>query len=150
MIDWKTLQNVNRNNLYKVIQMPEKSDKVANKSNKAVNSAKRCACGFESTEFAFGLASIGNKIGELRVYESKLSPDLIRLHQQVAGHALEHLHKIREFCNIDTTEEEKRLIKLQTNLQYINIPEKRNELSDDTTFITDGVRRKLYGCAREK
>lgn len=123
--------------------MPEKSDKT-------INAAKRCACGFEATEFAFGLASIDNKIGELRVYESKLSPDLIRLHQQVAGHALEHLHKARDFCNIDTTEEEKRLIKLQANLQYINIPEKRNELSDDVTFVADGVRRKLYECAREK
>lgn len=112
---------------------------------------KRCACGFEAAEFAFGLASIDNKIGELRVHDPyKLSPDLITLHQQVTGHVLDHLHSVRDFCNIDTTEEEKRLIKLQTNLQYINIPEKRNELADDTTFIADGVRRKLYECAREK
>lgn len=113
--------------------------------------SKRCACGFETTEFAFGLGAISNKIDELRVHESyKLSPDLIKLHQQVAGHVLDHLHNVRDFCNIDTTEEEKRLIKVQTNLSYINNPEKRNELSDDTMLIADGIRRKLYECAREK
>src|SRR3990167_8109542 len=47
---------------------------------------RRCACGFEATEFSSGMASIENKIGELRVYEDKLSPDLIKIHQQVAGH----------------------------------------------------------------
>lgn len=113
--------------------------------------SKRCACGFETTEFALGLSSISNKIYEIRVHEPyKLSRDLIKLQQQVTGHALEHLHNIREFCNIDTTEEEKRLIKLQTDLSHINNPEKRNELSDDTTFIADGIRRKLYECARGK
>ena len=81
---------------------------------------KICSCGFEATEFALGLSSIENKIGELRVYESKLSPDLIKFHQQVAGHALEHLHNVRDSCNIDTTEEEKLLIKVQTDLSQIN------------------------------
>lgn len=42
---------------------------------------KKCSCGFEATEFASG-TSIDNKIGELRVYEYKLSPDLIKIHQQ--------------------------------------------------------------------
>lgn len=113
--------------------------------------SKRCACGFDATEFAFGLASIDNVIGELRVHDPyKLSLDLIRLHQQVAGHVLEHLHNVRDFCNIDTTEEEKRLIKIKTDLQYINDSRKRNELSDDVTFVADGIRRKLYECAGEK
>ena len=121
---------------------------VDNQSNKKTK--ERCACGFEATEFAQGLSSIDNKINELRIYESKLSPDLIRLHQQVAGHILEHLHNVRDICGIDTTDEEKRLIKLQSNLQYINIPEKRNELADDASFVTIGIREKLYGCSKEK
>jgi len=110
---------------------------------------KICACGFEATEFASGLAMIENKIGELRVYEYKLSPDLIKVHQQVAGHMLEHLHGIRNSCNIDTTEEEKLLIKVQTDLSQINNFEKRNELADDTSRITIGIREKLYKCANK-
>jgi hypothetical protein len=107
---------------------------------------RRCACGFEAAEFASGLASIENKIGELRVYENRLSPDLIKLHQQVTGHALEHLHNVKGFCNIDTTEEEKLLIKVQTDLSQINNFEKRNELADNTSRITIGIREKLYKC----
>ena len=108
---------------------------------------KICSCGFEATEFAFGLSSIENKIGELRVYESKLSPDLIKLHQQSAGHALEHLHNVRDYCNIDTSEEEKLLIKVQTDLPHINNFEKRNELADNAALITIGIRKKLYECS---
>lgn len=111
-----------------------------------INIKRICACGFEAAEFASGLASIENKIGELRVYEHKLSPDLIKLHQQVAGHALEHLHNLRDFCNIDTTEEERLLIKVQTDLSQINNFEKRNELADNTWRITTGIREKLYKC----
>lgn len=107
---------------------------------------RRCACGFEAAEFASGLASIENKIGELRVYENRLSPDLIKLHQQVAGHALEHLRGIRDSCNIDTTEEEKLIIKVRTDLSQINNFEKRNELADNTSRITIGIREKLYKC----
>lgn len=111
---------------------------------------RRCACGFEATEFASGMASIDNKIGELRVYEYKLSPDLIKIHQQVAGHMLEHLHGVRDSCNIDTTEEEKLLIKLQTDLVQINNFEKRNELADNTWRITAGIREKLYKCKQRE
>ncbi len=107
---------------------------------------RRCVCGFEATEFASGMASIENKIGELRVYEDKLSPNLIKLHQQVASHMLEHLHGIRDSCNIDTIEEEKLLIKVQTDLSQINDFEKRNELADNTSRITIGIREKLYKC----
>lgn len=113
--------------------------------------SKRCACGFETTEFAYGLATIGDKINELRVHDSyKLSPDLIKLHQQVAGHAIDHLHNVKEFCNIEIKEEEERLKKIQKDLLQINDFEKRIELSDDTTFVVDSIRRKLYECAREK
>ena len=111
---------------------------------------KICSCGFEATEFALGLSSIENKIGELRVYEDKLSPDLIKLHQQVAGHALEHLHNVRDSCNIDTTKEEKLLIKVQTDLPQINNLEKRNELADNAALITTGIRKKLYECSHRE
>ena len=78
---------------------------------------KRCACAYEATEFALGVATIDERIQEVRVHEPyKLSPELIELHQQVAGHALEHLHNVRDFCNIDIEKEEKRLIKLQIDL----------------------------------
>lgn len=110
---------------------------------------RRCACGFEAAEFAFGLASIENKIGELRVYDEKLSQDLIKLHQQVAGHALEHLHNVKDSCNINTTEEEKLLIKIQTDLPQINNFEKRNELADSTSRIIIGIREKLYKCKQK-
>ena len=105
-----------------------------------------CACGFEATEFASGMSSIENKIGELRVYEDKLPQNLIKIHQQVAGHMLEHLHGIRDSCNMDTIEEEKLLIKVQTDLAQINNFEKRNELADNTYRITTGIREKLYKC----
>ena len=111
---------------------------------------KKCSCGFEATEFALGLSSIENKIGELRVYEDRLSPDLIKLHQQVAGHALEHLHNVRDSCNIHTTEEEKLLIKVQTDLPQINNLEKRNELADNTSLVTNGIRKKLYECSHRE
>jgi hypothetical protein len=107
---------------------------------------RRCACGFEATEFASGMASIENKIGELRVHEYKLPQNLIKIHQQVAGHMLGHLHGIRDSCNIDTIEEEKLLIKVQTDLAQINDLEKRNELADNTWRITTGIREKLYKC----
>lgn len=107
-----------------------------------------CTCGFEAAEFASGLASIENKIGELRVYEDKLPPNLIMVHQQVAGHMLEHLHGIRNSCNIDTMEEEKLLIKVQTDLSQINNFEKSNQLADDTSRITIGIREKLYKCKK--
>jgi hypothetical protein len=107
-----------------------------------------CACGFEAAEFASGLTSIEDIIGELRVHNEKLSPNLIKLHQQVAGHVLQHLHGIRDSCNIDTTEEEKLLIKVQTNLSQINNFEKRNELVDDTSNIKIGIREKLYKCKK--
>lgn len=113
--------------------------------------SRRCACGFETTEFAFGVAAIGNRIDEVRIHEPFIqSEEMIKLHQDVAGHVLQHIHKIREFCDIDTTEEEKRLIKLQSNLIHINNFERRSELSDDVSFISDGIRRKLYGCASGK
>ena len=105
-----------------------------------------CTCGFEMAEFASGMASIENKIGELRVHEYKLPQNLIKIHQQVAGHMLEHLHGARDSCNIDTTEEEKLLIKVQTDLAQINDFEKRNELADNTWRITTGIREKLYKC----
>ena len=111
---------------------------------------KICSCGFEATEFVFGLSSIENKIGELRVYESKLSSDLIKLHQQVAGHALEHLHNVRNSCNIDTAEEEKLLIRVQTDLPQINNLEKRNQLADNVALITTGFRKKLYECSHRE
>ena len=111
---------------------------------------KKCSCGFEATEFALGISSIENKIGELRVYEDRLSPDLIKLHQQVAGHALEHLHNVRNSCNIDTTEEEKLLIKVQADFPQINNFEKRNELADNTSLIITGIRKKLYECSHRK
>lgn len=111
---------------------------------------RRCACGFEATEFASGMASIDNKIGELRVYENRLSPDLIKIHQQVAGHMLEHLHGVRDSCNIDTIEEEKLLIKVQTDLAQINDFEKRNELADNTWRITTGIREKLSKCKQRE
>lgn len=105
-----------------------------------------CACGFEATEFASGMASIDNKIGELRVYEYRLPQNLITIHQQVAGHMLEHLHGVRDSCNIDTTEEEGILIKLQTDLAQINDSEKRLELANNTWRITTGIREKLHKC----
>jgi hypothetical protein len=111
---------------------------------------RRCACGFETTEFASGMASIENKIGELRVYEDKLPQNLIKIQQQVASHMLEHLHGVRDSCNIDTTEEEKLLIKVQTDLAQINDFEKRNELADNTWHITTGIREKLYKCKQRK
>jgi len=110
-----------------------------------------CSCGFEAAEFASGLESIRNKINELRVHNDyKLTPVLIETHQHVAGHTLEHLRKVRDACNIETTEEEKRLIKIQSNLININNPDKRNELNYDVAFVDIGIRRKLYECAREK
>lgn len=111
---------------------------------------RRCACGFEATEFASGMASIENKIGELRVYENRLPQNLIKIHQQVAGHMLEHLHSVRDTCNIDTVEEEKLLIKVQTDLAQINDFEKRIELADNTWSITTGIREKLSKCKQGK
>lgn len=109
-----------------------------------------CACGFEATEFASGMSSIENKIGELRVHEYRLPENLINIHQRVASHMLEHLHGIRDSCNIDTVEEEKLLIKLQTDLAQINDFEKRIELADNTWHITTGIREKLSKCKQGK
>lgn len=106
----------------------------------------KCSCGFEAAEFASALSSIENRIGELRVYENKLPPNVVEIYPQVAGHALEHLHGIRDSCGIDTTKEEELLIKLQTDLSQINNFEKRNELADTTSSITIGIREKLYKC----
>lgn len=106
----------------------------------------KCACGFEAAEFSSALSSIENRIGEMRVYENKLAPNLVDIYQKVAGHALEHLHGIRDECSIDTTKEEKLLIQLQTDLSQINNSEKRNELADKTSSIIIGIREKLYGC----
>lgn len=110
----------------------------------------KCACGFEAAEFASGMASIDDKIGELRVHEYKLPENLIKIHQQVAGHMLEHLHGIRDSCKIDTTKEEKLLIKLQTDLSQMNNFGKLTELADNTSLITIGIREKLYKCKHGK
>ncbi len=127
--------------------MQEKQEKFG----RASKYAKRCACGYEATEFAFGLAAIGDKIEEVRFHESyKISKNLIEFHKEVASQVLDHLHRIKEFCNIDVIDEQNRLKKLQSDLNYINDPKKWNKLSDDTTFIADNIRRKLYECAREK
>lgn len=110
----------------------------------------KCSCGFEAAEFASALSSIENRIGEMRVYENKLPQNLVNVYQQVAGHALEHLHGVRDSCSIDTTKEEKLLIQLQTDLSQINNFEKRNELADKTSSIIIGIREKLYKCKHEQ
>lgn len=113
--------------------------------------SKRCACGFEVAEFAFGLAAIGSKVDELRVHESyKLSPELIRLHRQLTDHVIDQLRKVRDSCSIDIEKEEERLRRIQAYISKINDPKIQIILSDDITFVTDGIRRKLYECAREK
>lgn len=110
-----------------------------------------CKCGYHTTEFALGLATIDDKIDELRVHDSYKSPlNLIKIHQQVAGHILGHLEGVRDFCGIDTAEEEKRLAKVKEDLSYMNNPEKRLELSNDIYFISDGVRTKLRECTDKK
>lgn len=61
-----------------------------------------CDCALEMAEFSFALSSISNKVGEVRVHAPyTLSPDLIKLHRQVADYTIEHLQNIRKYCGID-------------------------------------------------
>lgn len=118
--------------------------------NKMPNNSNKCACGFEASEFASILTIINDRIGESKVYDTRLSPNVIKLYQDLVSPALNHLHKIKEFCDIDINDEDKRLKNLSNKIAQINNPEKRVELSNDVSFITDNIKKKLYDCAREK
>lgn len=111
--------------------------------------SNKCACGLSTFDFSHGITSIKNTVNELYVHEPyKLSPDLIRIHIQVADGTLKNLEDMSSNCDIDTKPERERLISLRNKLSQMNDPNKLHEIRNDASLIADGVRVKLLECKR--